>query len=226
MRFVSPERMLNRLLLLILLPQMFATSVGAQMPTQDDIVQLTGITITADSLRVVSGTTISVKNKFRGVISSDLGVFSIVCLKGDTLEFTCIGFRPKTYVVPLRIQGQYFSMIQLMVQDTFYLPETIVKPLPQKGEFDYAFKNWQIPDDQYELARKNTDALTIRALMLTVPRDGREFQADYQAKQASDAVFYGQPRPNLIFNPLAWAEFFEAWKRGDYRRKNQAVSRY
>ncbi|MEO6831616.1 MAG: carboxypeptidase-like regulatory domain-containing protein [Chitinophagaceae bacterium] len=223
---MSTDSMLNRLLFLLLLPPIFATSVDAQDRHEDDIVQLTGITITADSLRVVPGTTVSVKNKYRGVISSDLGVFSIVCLKGDTLEFTSIGFRPKTYVVPRRIQGQYFSMIQLMVQDTFYLPETIVRPLPQKGEFDYAFKNWQIPDDQYELARKNTDALTLRALAYTIPRDGRENQAAYQAGLAKDAIYYGQVRPNLIFNPLAWAEFFEAWKRGDYRRKNQVASQY
>lgn len=218
--------MLNRLLYILLLSPILASSLQAQERTEDDIVQLTGITITADSLRVIPNTTVSVKNKFRGVISSDLGVFSIVCLKGDTLEFTCVGFRPKTYIVPRRIQGQYFSMIQLMVQDTFYLPETIVRPLPQRGQFDYAFRNWQIPDDQYELARKNTDALTLRALAYTLPRDGKENQAAYQAGLARDAIYYGQTRPSNLFNPLAWAEFFEAWKRGDYRKKNQVVSQY
>lgn len=219
--------MLNRLFFLLLVSPMFGHFAYAQEASDDDIVQLTGITITADSLRVVPGTTVSVKNKFRGVISSDLGVFSIVCLKGDTLEFTCVGFRPKTYVVPRRIKGQFFSMIQLMVQDTFYLPETIVRPLPMKDEFDYAFKNWRIPDDQYELARKNTDALTLRALVYVLPKDGRENQAAYQSGLARDAVYYGQTRPSNLFNPLAWAEFFDAWKRGDYRKKNgQSLSQY
>jgi hypothetical protein len=149
-----------------------------------------------------------------------MGVFSLVCYKGDTLEFTAIGFRPKTYIVPERIKGQYFSMIQLMVKDTFYLPETIVKPLPSREQFDYAFKHWQIPDDQYELARRNTDALTLRAIAYTMPRDGRENQAMYQQSMARDAIYYGQQKPMKVFDPLAWAEFFEAWKRGDYRRKN------
>jgi len=211
--------MVYRLLFLLLLPPLFASSVRAQEEVDKRIVQINGITITADSLRLVPGVTIAVKNKYRGVISSDQGVFSIVCYKGDTLEFTSIGFRPRTYVVPDRVQGQYFSMVQLMVQDTFYLPETIVKPLPSKEEFDYAFRHWRIPDDQYEIARKNTDGLTLRALAFTMVRDGRENQAVYQAGMARDAIYYGQQRPAQILNPLAWAEFFEAWKRGDYRRR-------
>ena len=211
--------MLYRLLFLLLLPPLMASDVRAQEETDTRIVQITGITLTADSLHTIPGVTIAVKNKYRGVISSDQGVFSIVCYKGDTLEFTSVGFRPRTYIIPSRIQGQYFSMVQLMVQDTFYLPETIVKPLPGKEEFDYAFRHWRIPDDQFEVARKNTDALTLRALAFTMARDGRENQAVYQAGLARDAIYYGQARPAQIFNPISWAEFFEAWKRGDYRRK-------
>src|SRR4051794_36614684 len=124
--------MMYRLLFLLLLPPLIASNVQAQEEADARIVQINGITLTADSLRLVPGVTVTVKNKYRGVISSDQGVFSIVCYKGDTLEFTSVGFRPKTYVVPARIQGQYFSMAQLMVQDTFYLPETIVRPLPGK----------------------------------------------------------------------------------------------
>lgn len=212
--------MLHRLFLLFGIVAGVITSVQAQEETDARIVQINGVTITADSLRAVPGTTVTVRNKYRGVSSSDLGVFSIVCYKGDTLEFTAIGYRAKTYVVPAHIKGQYFSMIQLMVQDTFYLPETIVKPLPSREQFDYAFKHWQIPDDQYEVARKNTDALMLRAMAFTMSRDGRENQAVYQQAMAQQAIYYGQAYPMKIFSPTSWAEFFEAWKRGDYRKKN------
>src|SRR6476620_93249 len=110
--------MLYRLLLLVLLAPACISNAFGQEEADSRIVQITGITLTADSLRAVPGTTVTVKNKYRGVISSDRGVFSIVCYKGDTLEFTGVGFRAKNYVVPTHIQGQYFSMIQLMVQDT------------------------------------------------------------------------------------------------------------
>jgi len=30
----------------------------------------------------------------------------------------------------------------------------------------------------------------------------------------------GQVPPQNIFNPIAWAEFIQAWKRGDFKRKD------
>lgn len=186
----------------------------------DNVIQINGVIMTADSLRAVPNVTVQVKNKNRGVESEYSGVFSIVCYKGDTLEFSSIGFRPKEYVVKKDIGGNIFSMIQLMVQDTFYLPETIIRPLPSKGGFDYAFLHWRIPNDQYEIARRNTDAYILRALAYTLPKDGHEAQSAYLQQQAREAVYYGQQKPMNILNPLAWGEFFEAWKRGDFRRKS------
>lgn len=185
----------------------------------ENIIQINGVTMTADTLRAVPMVTVMVKNKNRGVQSSNMGVFSIVAYKGDTLQFSAIGFRSKEYAIPNNLKGHYFSLIQLMVQDTFYLPETIIRPLPSREQFEYAFRNWHIPDDQLEMARKNTDALTLRALAYTMPKNGSENQAAYQQLQAQQAVYYGQQKPMNIFNPLAWAEFFDAWKRGDFRKK-------
>ncbi len=198
---------------------LFAGTALRAQTGYENIIQINGVIMTADSLRAVPGATILVKNKNRGVESENSGVFSLVCYKGDTLEFSCIGFRSKDFVVPTTMPGQYYSIIQLMVQDTFYLPETIIRPLPSKEAFDYAFKHWHVPNDQYEVARKNTDAYLLRMLAYTLPMDGREAQSRQLQKQAQDAVYYGQRPPMNILNPIAWGEFFEAWKRGDYRRK-------
>lgn len=200
----------------------FILTLGISARGQDfyeNIIQITGVTMTGDSLRSVPDVTILVKNKNRGVLSSNSGVFSLVVYKGDTLQFSALGFRSKEYVIPKDLKGHYFSLIQLMVQDTFYLPETIIRALPSKEQFLYAFRNSKIPDDRYEIARKNTDAYMLRALAYTMPRDGRENQAAYQQIQSQQAVYYGQVKPMNIFNPLAWGEFFEAWKRGDFRKK-------
>ena len=199
---------------------LFAAHFTLAQTTYDNVVQIDGVTMTADSLRAVPDVTILVKNKNRGVESEYTGVFSLVCYRGDTLEFKCLGYRSKEYVVSPTLQGQFFSLIQLMVQDTFYLPETIIRPLPSKREFDYAFLHWRIPSDQYELARRNTNAYVLRALAYTLPRDGRESQARLQQQQAREAVYYGQQQPMNILNPLAWGAFFEAWKRGDFRKEN------
>jgi len=165
----------------------------------ENIVQVNGVVITSDSLRAVGDATIVVKNKNRGVESEVSGVFSIVCYKGDTLQFSCIGFRSKEFVISKELKGQYCTVVQPMVQDTFYLPETIIRPLPSKEAFNYAFVHWRIPNDYYEKARRNTNAYLLKALAYTLPRDGQESQARQMAQQA-------------------WGQFFEAWKRGDFRK--------
>lgn len=195
-------------------------SAGAQHRFWEDVIQLTGLTMTADSLRAVPDVTIAVKNKDRGTYSSQYGVFSLVCTKGDTLDFSAVGYRSKQYVIPRDIEGQYFNVVQLMVQDTFYLPETIIRPLPYGDEFDYAFKYWDIPDDQYATAERNTNARIMAYLRQNLPKDGGENQAYFQAQQASQGYYYGQQRPIGIFNPFKWGEFFSAWKRGDFKKKN------
>jgi hypothetical protein len=80
----------------------------------DNIIQINGVVMTADSLRAVPGATILVKNKNRGVEAEYNGVFSLVCYKGDTLEFSCVGFRSKDFIVSKDLPGQYYSIIQLI----------------------------------------------------------------------------------------------------------------
>src|SRR5690606_25433543 len=187
---------------------------------EDDLIQITGVTMTADSLMAVPDVIISVKHKNRGNRSSELGVFSIVCNKGDTLLFNAMGYNPVSYTVPQDIVGKFFTMVQLMVQDTFHLPETIMRAyLPTAEEFDYAFKYWSVPDDQYEIARQNLSPAIISLLLATMPRNGRESQREALMEQANKAVYYGQTPQQGIFSPFKWAEFINAWKRGDFRKK-------
>jgi hypothetical protein len=186
----------------------------------DNIIQIDGVTMTADSLRAVSDVTVAIKNQNRGTESEYTGVFSIVCNKGDTLEFSCLGFRPKEFVVSKDLKGQLFSMIQLMAQDTFYLPESIIRSLPTREGFNYAFQHYHVPYDHYELARRNTNAYMLRALAYTLPHDGHESQSRLLQQQANEAVYYGQRQPMNILNPIAWGQFFDAWKRGDFRKKS------
>ena len=187
---------------------------------KDSIIQISGITMTADSLRAIPAVSIVIKGQGRGTISNSQGVFSIVAFKGDTLSFTAVGFKKKVYRIPQELKGNNFSMIQLMVEDTTYLPVTIIKPYPTKEEFDKAFISDDIPDDAYEVARKNTDATRMRALARYMPIDGREGTSMYMKRQAQSLYYAGQQPPQNIFNPLAWAQFIESWKRGDFKNKD------
>src|SRR5690606_36780697 len=105
---------------LLLSAGLFMSVTGHTQEADENIVQINGVTMTADSLRAVPGAIIMLKNNYRGTVSNELGVFSIVAHKGDTLVFSESGFRSKEFVIPTDIKGHYFSMVQLMTQDTFY----------------------------------------------------------------------------------------------------------
>jgi hypothetical protein len=182
-------------------------------------VQLYGIVMTADSLQGIPAVSVTIKGTSRGTFTNDQGVFSIVVLKGDKVEFTSIGYKPKLIVIPTTLEGNQYSLIQLMVTDTVYLPATIIRPRPTKEQFERDFLNTQVPADQIEIARENTDESKRRALARVLPADGRE-AANYNLRdQASRYYYKGQAPPQNIFNPFAWAEFIQAWKRGDFKNK-------
>ena len=196
------------------------SSAKAQFETfQDSVVQLYGVVMTADSLRGLPGASIIVKGSGRGTVSNYQGVFSIVVLKGEEIEFTSVGFKPKLTRIPRELEGNAFSVIQLMVTDTVYLPASIIKPRPTREQFERDFVNTPVPDDQIEVARQNTDLAKRRILSQSMPRDGRESINYTLARNAARYYSNGQLPPMNLMNPFAWNEFIRAWKRGDFKKK-------
>ncbi len=193
---------------------------NAQFETfKDSVVQLYGIVMTADSLKGLESVSVVVKGQNRGTITTGKGVFSIVVLKGDIIEFTSIGYKPKIITIPVNLEGNQHSVIQLMVTDTIYLAATIIKARPTKAQFERDFLNTEIPDDYITIARKNNNAATRKILVANLPTDGREASNRYLKQAGNKAYYAGQAPPMNIFNPFAWAEFIKAWKRGDFKKK-------
>jgi hypothetical protein len=214
-------QMMKKLLyFLFLLLSFISYSAKAQFEQyKDSVVQLYGIVMTADSLLGLPAVSVVVKGSGRGTITNQQGVFSIVVLKGDIIEFSSVGFKPKTANIPTNIEGNQFSMIQLLVTDTVYLPATIIKARPTRQQFERDFVNTPISDDNIEIARKNTNLATMRILSRLLPNDGREATSFGLKQNAAKYYYNGQAPPQNIFNPFAWGEFIKAWKRGDYKSK-------
>ena len=211
-------------LLFPLLLLAFSVQVKAQTPVamlKDSVIQLFGIVMTADSLRGIPAASVVVIGKGRGTITNSDGVFSIAVLKGDKITFSSIGFKNKTIDIPKNLTDNQYSVIQLLVSDTAFLPATILKPRPTREQFERDFVNDVVPDDNYEVARKNTDEASRRLMLASLPMDGRE-AVNYQLKQSAAKYYYsGQLPPMNIFNPLAWADFIKSWKRGDFKSNSQ-----
>lgn len=186
---------------------------------RDSVVQLYGVIMSADSLMGLPRVSISVLGRNQGTISNDDGVFSIVVLKGDQLEFTSVGYKPHVYTVPVNLEGNRQSLIQLMIQDTIYLPTTIIKKYPSSEEFAREFARTEFPDDNEEIARKNISEANRKVLMGSLPLSGNEANQQYMQQNVRKYYSQGQVPPQNIFNPLAWADFIKAWKRGDFKKK-------
>jgi len=215
------------LLPVIMLFCLFSQNSFAQQTTpnspniyRDSVVQLFGVVMTADSLKAIPFASIVVNKKGRGTITNNDGVFSIAVNKGEKITFTCIGFKDRIISIPTNLEGNQYSVIQLMVNDTNFLPATILKPRPTRAQFERDFVNAKVDDDLYETARKNTNEAQKRIILASLPRDGKEAVGASLTNQAARYYYSGQLPPMNILNPVAWKSFINSWKRGDFKSKN------
>ena len=214
------EEMKRILPLLLVFTVLAATKAKAQFESvRDSVVQLYGIVMTADSLVGIPAVSVTIKGQNRGTMTNAQGVFSIVVLKGDEVEFSHVSYKTKLVTIPRTLDGNQQSIVQLMVEDTVYLPATVIRPRPSPQQFERDFVNSKVPDDDIEIARQNNSAAKRRALMQSTPSDGAGATAMQFRNMAQKASYTGQVPPMNIFNPAAWSEFIQAWKRGDFKRK-------
>ncbi|HET8573836.1 MAG TPA: carboxypeptidase-like regulatory domain-containing protein [Edaphocola sp.] len=197
------------------------TKSRAQFFAQKErLVEVSGIVVTSDSTQYVPNVVISVLHQNRGVMSNESGIFSLVCHPGDTLSFASVGYRTSRFVLPAGYSGQYYNRVQLMQQDTFFLPETTIHALPTGKEFVYAFKYWPVEPSIEDMALARFSKGQMSYLQATIPMNGAENSSYYQQQQAINGQYYGQVRNGVgLLSPLSWKQFFDAWKRGDFRKK-------
>lgn len=188
---------------------------------ENNLVQFSGLVLTGDNDRLepIPYATLQVENTTRGTNSDIEGFFSIVARKGETITFTAIGFRPQTFTIPDSLVDKRYSVVQLLTRDTFNLPEIVIFPWPSKDHFAIEFLAMEDSDQLPDYAAENLAQEKMEAIRKKMAYDGNE-SADYTLRQSAQKYYYyGQAPPMNIFNPLAWAEFFKAWKDGKYKIK-------
>ncbi len=219
--------MLRKLILsLICILAINSLSAQEKVKWQDDgskarkLVQFTGIVVEGDSLKPVPYTSIIIKNTNRGTISDYFGYFSFVAQESDTLLFSAIGFANATFIIPDTLTTNKYSLIQVLRTDTVYLQTTEVYPWPTKEQFKQAFLKLEMPEDDLDRASRNMARSDMKERMTGMAMDA-SLNYKYSMQQYQSKLYYaGQLPPNNLLNPIAWAKFIQAWKRGDYKKKN------
>jgi len=185
-----------------------------------DVIQFSGVVVNSQNLDPVSYCNIMINKTRRGTISDFNGYFSFVALKNDTIRFSAIGFKENSFIIPDTITQRRYSLIHVMDTDTILLAPTIIYPWPTEEAFKQAFINLDIPDDDYEIAKKNLARAEMRDRAMNYKMDGSMNYKHYIDKQTSKLYYAGQTQPISLLNPFAWAEFIKAWKEGKFRNNN------
>ena len=209
-------------ILLILSVLILAISARAQDTQNKRLIQFSGMVLDGsdEQLYPVPYTNILVKGKGRGTYSDLKGFFSIVVEKGDVIIFSAIGYKTVEYKIPEDLEDDRYSIVQLMTQDTINLPETVVFPWPSRDHFKLEFLAMDVTPELQERAAKNLANETLRRMRNDVSVDGNEHADYYLRQQAREYYYIGQQPPMNIFNPVAWKKFFDSWKNGDFKKKD------
>lgn len=186
---------------------------------QNDIIQFSGVVVDGDDLKPVPFTSILIKNTRRGTICDYYGFFSVVAQKNDTIEFSAVGYKKTTYIIPDSLEEDRYSLIQMLFSDTILLRETIIYPWPTKEQFKEAFLNLRVPDDDLERAIKNLSLAELKERYNSMPMDGSMNFKNQMQQYQSKLYYSGQYPPNNLLNPIAWSKFIKAWKAGELKRE-------
>jgi len=212
---------LKKILTGILSLLLMSGAYGQQTSDNNPYILFTGLVLTADSLQPIPY--VSINNNRRGMIgyTNEYGHFDVIVKKGDTIWFNQVEKVASWHIIPDTLTQSRYHVVKLLTQDTINLPVIYIRALPLKTLFDYEFVNGDIPDDAYERARKNLEAEALKEQMKLKPADAKESQSLLAQTRASQLYYYKQAPPQNYLNPFVWAQFLEAWKRGDFKKKKK-----
>lgn len=167
-------------------------------------------------------TNISIKNTSRGTTSDVNGFFTLVLRERDTVIFSSVGYKISAAVIPDDLPNQRYYLTKTLIRDTVYLKKATVGPF-SKEQFDEAFLNLRLKDDDYERALKNLQQQELERVRQGTPIDANVAFKSYMAEQYRQYYYAGGLPPLNILNPFAWYQFVDALKKGKFKdpSKNQ-----
>jgi hypothetical protein len=184
-----------------------------------NLIQLSGVVISEETLEPLPYTTVFDKTQRRGVIADYYGFFSMVAMPGDTLLFSFYGHKTSSYIVPDSLTDNRYSMIHMVQKDTLNLPQVDVYPWPSREDFARAFIDMEPYDDALRRAQQQ---LSGESLAFVAARLEGDASLSYTAsRNAYNTKLYtnGQLPGNNLLNPYAWSKLIKDWKEGKLSRE-------
>jgi hypothetical protein len=199
-------------------------NLSAQEEKKDNLIQFSGKVVTKNSENKITAlpyTNVYLKNTSRGTASEIDGFFSIVARTGDTVIFSQIGFETVEYVIPDSLTDNLYYWIQIMSQDDILLPEAIIRPYPSREFFKIELLALDVSKELEKTYEEYLSEELLAEMRINLPADGAEAVNLYLRQTVNNYKYAGQIKPQNVFNPLAWKQFIDAWKRGDFKSKKK-----
>jgi len=179
------------------------------------LVQITGLVVSGKQAMGVPGVAITIPKAGRGVITNQLGYFSMPAMAGDSAIVSALGFRKQYYKVPDDGRTS-ISIIIRLEDDPIFLPEVEIFPYPTEELFKQAFLNLQLPEEDINRMRRNLDEDVLAKMRFDMPMDGSMNHTFFIQQQVLHIENRNTMAALQLTNPFAWARVINAFKRGDY----------
>ena len=183
------------------------------------VIQFSGVVVTGDSLKPVPFTNIFLTGTRTATVSDYYGFFSFAAEEGAEITFSAVGFKKAHFLIPDTCNETRYSMIQILFLDTVMLREATVYAWPTREQFRQAFLKMDNMNDDMARAQKNLAKEEMETIAMNMGMSGQE-NFKYTMQQYQTRMYYAGGKPPMtIMDPLKWAEFVKAWKRGDFKSK-------
>jgi hypothetical protein len=193
------------------------------------LIQFSGNTLISfnDSVEPVAFVTIKNKSRRSNAYSGPDGFFTLVVKGGDTVEFSAVGFKRSTLIVPDNIKRDRFFATQAMIRDTNRLSTVVIVPWKNVDELKRAVLDLNVSEDDLVIAYQNLQYerwTQIREGMAPSLTENRN--AYLQQHQSNDRLRSGLLPMNNLLNPFAWMEFIDYIGKNKKSKKSTNTDKY
>lgn len=187
--------------------------------SNNSLIQFSGVVLDQDSLTPIPFVSIIIKGTNRGSLTNFHGFFSLIISPGDELEFHSVSHKERTYKVSDTTKQKYYYAIQVLTKDTVQLEALEVYPWPSKEDFKRAFLALDLGETDADRAARNIESEATTYLERNQTASASEnYKYVMQAYYTKIYTMGQQPSISLL-NPVAWASFIDAWRKGKLSNK-------
>ena len=184
---------------------------------QKKAITISGVVMDADTISSVPYVNIRLKGTYFGTVSDNSGHFSFTASEGDTLRFTSVGYFDAYFIMPKKLAGNSYSLIQLLRKETILLEEVVIFPWPEYDQFKKAFLS---TEPKYGL---EDVSIAAKRKVERISKDEYARNKHYYNVYHNNQLYNmtGIIPANNFLNPIDWSNFIRDVKNKNYNKEKK-----